>query len=260
MFLNLVDVLIIGVLVYFAVQGYRSGFLAVIAQLISFVGSLFIALRSYSFIAGLLREHFMISLPVSNAVGFLIAAVVSELILGLALYFIIERIPPKVLRHSFWKVLGVFPSMIEGLVISAFVLTFTMALPIQPRYKEAISNSKIGNEIVTRTMHVELAMREVFGDVIDDTLTYLTIRPQSTEVVNLNTQVGELSIDENAETEMYKMVNQERLKEGAEELEWDPNLVPPARAHARDMFLQTVRMWATDCRNTMYVIFLLEKT
>lgn len=234
--INAVDVIIIVVVCYFICEGYRRGFISVTARLISLLGSLLIALRLYPFTAELLRNNFTVSHIVSNAFGFLITAILAELILGLVIFIILERIPEKVFNHKFTKVLGIIPAFFEGLIIVLFFITLAMALPIQPKFKTAITSSEIGSEIVFRTAHLERTLSRVFGEVIENSLTYLTVKPQSSETVSLNTGIDTLTIDAVSEAEMFQMVNEERVKEGSSALIWDPELVAPARAHARDMW------------------------
>jgi len=94
----------------------------------------------------------------------------------------------------------------------------------------------LGSALVEKTTGGEVKLNEIFGGVIEDSLTYLTIKPNSDETISINVGRYELAVDENSEKEMFKMVNKERRERGVRELEWAPEIVPVARSHAMDMW------------------------
>ena len=233
---NYIDLLILLVLIYFASEAIRHGFWVILADFLAFLVSLLISLRAYKFLAGVLGANFSLPHSVANALGFLITAIVSEAILGYVLAHLITLIPKKIRKHKLNKVVAVIPAIGEGLVLVAFLLTLTLGLPIKPGVKEDITDSKIGSLILERTSKVEKAINEVFGGVIDDSLTYLTIKPGSKESVPLKVEKVALSADEVSESQMFALVNSERTKRGIGGLAWSPEIVGVARAHARDMW------------------------
>ena len=233
---NYIDLFIVLVLVYFASEAWRHGFWVLLADFISFLGSLLLSLRVYKFASELLRANFSLSHSFSNAVGFLITAIVLEAFLGFLFGHLIGRLPEKLWKHKLNKLLGIIPGLGEGLVLIAFVLTLGLGLPIKPSVKADIVDSKIGGYILKQTSGVQKAATEIFGGVIEDSLTYLTVKPGSRERLPLTVEKQKLSVDEKAEAEMFKLVNGERRKIGTAELIWSPEIVPIARMHAKDMW------------------------
>lgn len=233
---NYIDLIIILILIYFATEAWRHGFWVLLADFISFLGSLLISLRVYKFVSELLRINFNLAHSVSNALGFLITAIALEAVLGYALAHVVGRIPEKAWKHKLNKLLGIIPGLGEGLILVAFLLTLVIALPIKPSVKADVVDSKIGGIILRQTSMVERSVNEVFGGVIEDSLTYLTVKPGSRERLPLTVEKQKLSVDEKAETEMFKLINEERKKIGTKELIWNPEIVPVARMHAKDMW------------------------
>lgn len=233
---NWVDLLIIAVLIYFASEAWRVGLWVILADFLSFFLSLLISLRGYQFAAEFLRANFSLTHSVSNAMGFLITAVVAEIVLGLALARLIPKIPKKIRQAPYTKFLALLPALGEGLVLVAFLLTLVLALPLSPNIKTDVSRSKIGGLIIRQTSGVEKKLAEVFGGVIEDSLTYFTVKPQSRETVPLSIETQELVIDTQAEAEMLRLVNEERGNAGVGQLVLAPEIVPMSRAHARDMW------------------------
>lgn len=233
---NWIDLIIIAVIFYFLVEGWRIGVWVVLADFFSFGLSLIVALRWYSFAATLLRTNFSLSHSVANALGFLVTAIISETILGFVFLRVIRQLPKKVADFRWGKVLALLPAFGEALILISFILTLALGFPISPVVKKDIAESKIGGAIVAQTSGIENRINDIFGGVIQDSLTYLTIKPKSTETIPLTVETEDLAIDQEAEQQMFNLVNTERQKAGVPLLSWAPNIVPVARGHATDMW------------------------
>ncbi len=233
---NYIDLIIIIVLLYYITEAFRHGFWIILADFISFLGSLVLSLRFYKYISNFLKINFSLSLSVANAIGYLLAAIIFDSILAYLTGYLVYKLPAKFKKHSLNKLLGIIPGTGEGLLIIAFLVTLAMALPIKPQIKSDITDSKIGGLILDKTVLLEKTINEVFGGVINDTLTYFTVNADSKETINLEISSFNLSTDDKSEIEMFKAVNSERRKLAIPELVWDKNLVPVARSHANDMW------------------------
>jgi len=233
---NWADLVIILILFFFASRAVKYGFWILLADFVSFAISIAASLRLYKFVSVFLRDNFSFSRSVANAIGFLFAVIVIEAILRQLLTYLVTRLPRILHKNIFNKVLGVIPAVGEGLVVVAFILTLALAFPISPKIKKDITESRVGGFIVQKTSGFETKINEIFGGVIENSLTYLTIKPGSRESVELTVGQLELTLDEASEVEIFALVNKERKERGVNELEWRPELVPVARAHARDMW------------------------
>ena len=236
---NYVDLIIILILIYFATEAWRHGFWVLLADFVAFLGSLVLSLRFYKYISEFLKVNFSLNLSISNALGFLFSAVIIESLLGFILGHLVYKLPEKIKKHKLNKFLGIIPALGEGIILISFFLTFLISFPIKPQIKTDVAESKIGGVILEKTTSVEKAINEVFGGVINDSLTYLTIKPNSNESIKLNIDNFSLEVDEKTEGAMFVKVNEERRKLAIPELTWDPQIVSVARAHAKDMWFRT---------------------
>lgn len=233
---NWVDLVILLILAYFIYEAFRVGFWIVLADFLSFLLSLLISLRGYQIAANLLRTQFSLSPSISNALGFLFTAIVTEAILGIIFIRATTKIPKKYWNTKWANYLAVVPAIGEGIILIAFLLTLILGLPIKPSIKEDVTQSKIGGILINQTSGIEKRLNEIFGGVIEDSLTYFTVKPQSNETIPLNVESRDLRDDPQAEAEMFALVNQERVKVGLNALVWAPEIVPVSRAHATDMW------------------------
>lgn len=233
---NYIDLIIIAILIYFASEAFRHGFWIILSDFISFFGSLVLSLRFYNPVSEFLKLNFDLNLSIAKAVGFLIAAIIFEAILGYIFGFLIHKLPERIKKHKINNFLGVIPGVGEGLVLVSALLILIIALPIKPQVKNDVTGSAIGSVLLNKTAIFETAINEVFGGVINESLTYFTVNPDSGESISLDVDSLKLSVDEKAESDMFIKINEERRKLAIPELIWEPLVVPVARDHAKDMW------------------------
>ncbi len=235
---NYIDLIIIIALVFFMSNALRFGFWIVTADFVSFLASLLISFKTYKFVSDFLKANFNLLQSISDSLGFLISAIVLESVIGFLFGVLLHKLPEKVLKHKINKIFGVIPAIGEALVLVAFLLMLVMAFPIKPQIKTDVSNSKIGGLILDKTSIIESYLNKVFGGVINDTLTYLTIKPDSGDTIKLEVGDFDLKEDPVSERAMFEKINEERQKIAINKLVFDDNLTKVARVHAKDMWLR----------------------
>ncbi len=231
--LNWIDFTILAILLFYAYEGYSSGFIAALLDLINFIVSFFIGLRFYGFFAGILVSKFSMAQGLSQAIGFFIATFLTEIIIGILIrkYFTSE---PKILK-SYNKIFGIFPGILSGLILISFILVLIIALPVSTPIKHAISSSKIGNLLLSNAQGLEKDLNSVFGGAISETINFLTVEPKSNEIVSLNFKTRNFSPDPVAEEYMFSLINKERIAVGLKEVVFDDQLKNVGRKHCKDM-------------------------
>ncbi|MBI2031640.1 MAG: CvpA family protein [Candidatus Levybacteria bacterium] len=242
--LNWLDYVIIAVLFFYIIEGYAIGFIASFLDLIGFVLSFIIGLKTYIFAGTLIAQIFSIPPGFSKALGFLITALASEIIIGFLLRGIVYRLLSEKysVKDSIIKnidhFLGVIVGMFSALILLSFILTLIISLPVSVFLKHSVSSSKFGNILTAKTQGFEKELNNIFGSAVNDTLSFLTVEPKSDETVNLKFKTENLSVDQNAEAQMLVIVNRERQSQGASVLERDEKLTQVARKHCKDMFVR----------------------
>lgn len=234
---NYIDLIILVILGLYVAEGVGRGFWSQVADLGSFLGSLFIALRGYHAGARLLVDNFSLPNSFANALGFVLVAFLAQIALSFLIYRkLLPRLPEKLFRSSWTKVAALVPSLLDASILIAVVLTALVSLPISPKVKHDITTSRIGGFYITQTTVFEKQLTRIFGGALQDTLTFLTVKPESGERVNIPYKPQKLVVDEVSEREMLELVNSERAKVGAKPLRVDPTIVNVARAHSKDMW------------------------
>lgn len=243
--LNLIDLAIIAIFLLYGLQGYALGFIAAFFDFLGFLLSFTLALKFYSFFAKFLFTTFSLPLGFSKAIGFFVAAFLFEI----ALIFIFRKLSSKAGSRSagqkplfrsvdLWinHFLGIFFGLSSAALLLAFILTLAISLPFSPFLKQIVSSSKIGSALISKTSGFEKDLNLVFGEAVNETLTFLTVEPEGNELINLKFKTTTEAIDTVSEKEMFELVNKERVSGGLTALIFDRRLTDIARSHAKDMF------------------------
>lgn len=232
--MNWVDLVIILTLIFFAFEAIGRPLIIELLDFASFLVAFFISFRYYNLPAKYLETQFQIPHGLSLVSGFMVMWFVSELVFYLIVRFTIPKIPQ--LRIPGSKILSVIPALLRGLIFVSLTLVLLATFPIQPAIKKAVLDSKIGSQILKQAYQLEQPVKNVFGGVTNDTLTFLTIKPKTDEKVNLGFQTTQFSQDEASESTMIDLVNKERTNRGLKALLVDSRLRGVARGHSEDMF------------------------
>lgn len=235
---NWLDAVILMVIFFYALQGLADGFISSALSLTSFVLSFVLGLKFYNVVGLFLYTTFSIPQSFASAIGFFMAAILGEIIISSILHRLSSRLPKNKIVQNLDKFLGVLPGSLSAIILLSFILTLIISMPVSGVLKQGISSSKLGSFFVSKTQGLERSLNNIFGGTINDTINFLTISPSSEQSVRLNFSTKQLSLDEASEQQMFALVNQERKRQGFNQLVFDVKLREVARAHARDMFIR----------------------
>lgn len=239
--INVLDVVIVLILFFYAYEGYILGFLGASLDLISFILSFIIALKFYNLLGLFLGDTFGIPPGFARAGSFFILALFSEIIIGLIFRKLTKKMPdiyynnPQSIGNKLNSFLGVIPGIMSAFIILSFLLSVIISLPSSPLLKNAVTQSRIGKVLVANTSLFEKGLNDIFGGALSETMNFITVKPQSNETVNLRFTISSPTVDAEAESEMLLLLNKEREKNGVDPLVMDTKLRDLARDYSKDM-------------------------
>lgn len=227
-------VLVLGALYIFS--AVQAGVFAVLGRFVAFFAALLIAFWGYGYAGEFLVEQFGIASSFARALGFLFLFFFAQFLLNLV-WGILFAMVPEQMRFAWWsKLLAVIPAALDAAVLAGVVLVFVVLLPFAPQVAQDISNSTTGSLALEAMARLEGSANQIFGEAVQDTITFLTVPPETSERIELPHQPADLEVDEPVEQHMLELVNQERARAGSPPLEWDESIAEVARAHSRDMW------------------------
>lgn len=232
---NIFDYIIFITFMLYIFEDISFGIVPAAIGFAAIVLSFFAGLLFYSFLSTLIVDYISLTKGVSDAAAFLIVVLVSFMVFS-TLFSIIRK---KYITIKFGKKINMAGGAIFGglsfFFIASFVVALLLSFPVSEVIKDSIRNSVTGRFLFTRTQGIERDVRKVFGGAIEETINFMTVRPQSQETIPLNFKTVSFKIDPKSEATMLALINMERSKKGLHSLSSDEPLKEAARAHARDM-------------------------
>ncbi len=150
MFLGIdwVDWIIFAVILYYVIDGWQTGLVILVSNLIAFLGALYLAIKYSGIVGSFLINKFGIPELWTNVLGLLIVALVSEAVLSEIIGLILSRLPKKLFTSKINQWLGAVLAAVNSLILIAFFLLLVLALPLRGSIKTDIKNSRIGSLLV----------------------------------------------------------------------------------------------------------------
>lgn len=233
---NWVDLVIISFLAIYILERFHKGFTNGVIDLAGLLLSFLFALRFYSLTGKLLIANFTLPRGIANALAFFITATIGETIYFFLSSYISSFILKEFAKSKLNRILGFVPPLISGLILVAFFIITILTLPVRPNIKQEVLSSKIGGYIAHQTLGLERIISEVLGGAVQDALTFLTVKPQGEESINLNFKTIDYTVDTESEEKMLNLLNQERNLRSIKVLRSNNSLKEVARSHCKDMF------------------------
>jgi hypothetical protein len=223
------------------VAGIRSGFIATLYGLVSWVVSLVLAFALLGAAAEAVIALTGLAAPAARAIAFVLVLLAIEGAFALLarsvvtpLVASVHAVPGGAIAD---RALGVIPSVLRALVITAIGLAALLVLPVGNDVRGAIDGSRLGRALVSEVAAVQPYLGQLLGD--EGSGLFVT-RIDADQIQHLDLPEDlDLEADAQAEAQMLALVNEARAEIGLRPLALDPRLIPVGRAHSTEMF----RLW-----------------
>lgn len=241
---NLVDLIVFLAVLYFIWKGYNNGLILGVLNLASTLLSTIGAIVLYPLVSSYLNSAFNLGVNLANIFGFFGLLLLTEFIVSFIVSFIYRFIFGFFLRFGVFRlldrVLGIIPSTLVGGFFLILVLLLPVILPFDIGIRGPIQKSWVGQNILPQTYLLEPQLEKLLKRLPTQSLFFvITPAPSSKETTKLSFP-GELKLVESPtdEAKMFELLNKERTSQGLAPLTWDPQIVPVAREHSKDMFVR----------------------
>ncbi len=232
---SLIDIFLILSIVIFIYSSH--GFIESLCDLITFIGSLYLAYRFSPLVAALLLQDRSLPVGIAHASAFFIVWLFCEALLFVLCYVFLLKILFKYRNNIYNHYLRFIPATAHALIMYLFFVSLLFSLPVSGNIKYEIIRSRSGPIFIRYSQNFEKMARNLFGKAILESINFLSIKQGASESRNLNINVGdsELIYDTMSESKMFEFVNSERSKYHRNILSLDPNLRNVARKYAKEM-------------------------
>jgi len=242
---NWIDIAILAVVAWNIADGARRGFVGALVSLAGFILSAVIALSFYPQAAGWIASQWGLPELLANPAAFACLWFATGIVVSIVGHVVGAPFAALLRGSALNVLLSVVPSVLKGVAVSGFALMLILSVPPLPQggpgekgfsdLREAVQASEVATALVERTAAFDRYAREVIGEPISQTLTLLTIRPETHDRVDLSFRIASPAIDEAAEAQMLELINKERAQLDMKPLVRDPKLDAVARDHSIEM-------------------------
>ena len=208
---NWLDWILVPAVMFFVWEGWLAGGIKVLSGMISFLGSLWLAVKYHSAAGRFVGEKFGISRIWVDVVGYLIVAVTAETIISIALHLLLQKLTGKRTQSQWNRAIGAAANGIKGLVLAAFALLVIIALPLKGNIRRDIRSSILGSRLVAAAQKYGGQVETSINEAAAEAVRFLTIKPQSTEIIPLNLplETCRFNVSEEEEWKMLGLINRE---------------------------------------------------
>jgi uncharacterized protein YkwD/uncharacterized membrane protein required for colicin V production len=235
---TLVDALVVVLIGLYVLEDVRNGILYGLVQLAGLLLALLAALLLYSVVATELVERVGLGYGLAKPIAFGGVWLLSDLLYSVTVRQLTARATHDVAQSTMGRALGIATGLARGVVVATLLLAIVAALPLPEPIGRAIEDSTVGSRLATRGQSVQRALGGVLGDAVQESIALLTVRPESTERVQLSFRVAAPRIDPDAEAQMLVLLNRARTENGLEPVTLDPTIPEVARGYSTTMFQQ----------------------
>lgn len=237
--MNVLDLIVILVVVSAVVSGVRRGFVLGVYELALIAVGVLFASATYGWFARLLGRILDLQPAILNIIAFILAIMLFQLFASLTIGNVVSM-----MRRTFGFVPGVsFADRIGGIIpgaIHGLLLATLLLLPIGYFSTTEAARSRLEDSRFALPLYRESSnfLLDALTTAGLDTSDFIAIAPRQTDSGYLLPfrETSGLEVNQSDEERMFQLVNQERVNAGLQPLEWDPELVPVARAHSQEMF------------------------
>lgn len=234
--MNIVDILL-GALVLFSVLGgFRKGFIEGLVNLISWLGSLLLGFALFDEAVGLLETWFPALGTWSVPLSLLATVLLAYLLLAGLLAAFLREVNPSAHNSGLNKALGILPGFLRGWISATILAALLLALPVKSLLTDAARNSSIALALSRQAGWLEQSLSPNLKEALGKAVVRMPAKKSTSEAVDLAFTVKTPKSRTDLEARMLELVNEERKKAGMKPLKADPELLPVARSHSRDMF------------------------
>lgn len=238
MAINWVDVTIVLITAFYIFDGWRRGFTVLVVNLISFVASLWLAIRYHAILGNFFIQKFGIPSSWTNVLGYIGIAFAAQLLIEELGLLLVARLPERIAKSRVNHGLGAIVSTCTGLITVTFFILLILALPLRGTIKRDIQASPLAQKLITLSERYGGQMKSSLDDIARQAKKFLTVTPGSNERLTLdlpNTNVT-YTVDTAAASYMTTLVNNERVIAGLSPLIHDERIAKVAQEKSRDMF------------------------
>jgi uncharacterized protein YkwD len=234
-YMNIVDLLIIVVIVACVWTGVRRGFILSGLILLSWVTTLAVALLLYKPISGLLSKVLPQTGVWSPALGFIITIILAQAVIDRLVAWLLNRVPERITESKLNLTMGALPGLINGCIWAVLLATFLVVYPLDNVFMREARKSSVAKKLAGNVGVLNERLSPIFTDALMQLKGSGVATVSHEHMITLPFKTTTAKPRPDLETDMLRLVNEERQQRNLQPLHADPELTAVARNHSVDM-------------------------
>ena len=149
---------------------------------------------------------------------------------------VVMRLPKKMLHSRANQVGGVIVAAFQTILLISICAYLAASLPGSQSQKQILTDSRVAKPLIQLGEGLQRVTVGGASENLTETLTLLTVAPESDKVIQLGFTTTNVTPLGSAENEVLRLINRERMSRGLNSLSMNYTALQVARAHSRDMF------------------------
>ena len=216
--------------------GYLRGFIKDFASLVALGLALFLASLYYANFGALITSWLGLSAGFAGSIGFFVIWFLVELVYYVLIIWLYDKVPEGTRESPLNKWAGILPAGLRGILFVWFTVNLFLLLPFTGFIGDQFHGSFVSKILTKDNVALGNYLGKTFGPGDSDAIGFLTVKPQSSETIQLGYTTKDVTTDTAAEKEMLVDLNKERSDGGLSPLVLDEKLSKIAEEHCQDMF------------------------
>lgn len=232
----LITLAVVGLIGLAGFIGWRYGLVVVGISFLALLVGVAVAAVSYRDLGGWLSQVFNVESSIARLNAYLVMLVVGQFAALFAGTWLIRRLPRNFIASRFNHFGGLLVGVAQMVIILGVLFGLVVTSSVSAEVKQELTAAPVSASLTKLGERLQGAARFVPGQEVTDTLSLLTIDPQSDHMVQLGFTVTNGTVDVSAEQRVLELLNAERTSRGLPPLSINAEAQLVARAHSRDMF------------------------
>ena len=158
--INFLDIIILVIILFFAYNGYRRGFIDQTSTILGLLAALFVAVRQYEYFTQFLEPYLDLSLSMLQFISFAVIFIVVNIVIHV-LGIVLKKIVDAIFLQPVDRGLGFLLGIIKAGIIIYLMILILAQIPYQ-NINDVLNESFLASRIIEASPFIQSKIEEIF--------------------------------------------------------------------------------------------------
>ncbi|TDO92220.1 membrane protein required for colicin V production [Halanaerobium saccharolyticum] len=158
--INFLDVIILVIILFFAFNGFRRGFIDQTSTILGLLAALFVAVKQYQYFTQFLEPYLDLSISLLQFISFAVIFIVVNIVIHV-LGITLKKIVDSIFLQPVDRGLGFLLGLVKGGIIIYLLVLILTQIPYQ-KLNDVLNNSFLASRIIEASPLIQSKIEEIF--------------------------------------------------------------------------------------------------